>query len=323
MAEQAVLLFIALVIDRIIGDPKWLWQYVSHPVALFGRLIAFGDEQLNLHDANKYVAMRKGAGLIVCLILLALLIALAFEQFIALQPVIGWIVEVAIVWVFLAQKSLFDHVGDVARGLQIDGLEGGREAVGRIVGRDPQTLDESGVVRAAIESLAENFSDGVVAPAFWYLVFGLPGLLVYKMINTADSMIAYKNEKYLHFGNVTAQIDDLANWLPARLSAGFIAMAAMMKFGWQRARYSLQVVARDGAIHASPNAGWPEAAMAGAGDFALGGPRKYSDKTVSQAYINATGKMALGSADIELALELFARACYVLWAGVFVWWLFT
>jgi adenosylcobinamide-phosphate synthase len=221
------------------------------------------------------------------------------------------------VFVLLAQRSLHDHVLAVATGFQQGGLEGGRDAVAMIVGRDPAMLDESGIVRASIESLAENFSDGVVAPAFWYCVFGLPGLFAYKMINTADSMIGYRNEKYLWFGRAAAQIDDLANWLPARLSTLILAGGVWSSKGNQSAKKSIAIAFRDAGLHRSPNAGWPEASMAGGMDVALGGPRRYPHETVQQAYINASGRMELSAADIKPALNVFAKTCGVLWALVF------
>jgi adenosylcobinamide-phosphate synthase len=170
-----------------------------------------------------------------------------------------------------------------------------------------------------VESLAENFCDGVIAPAFWYLVFGLPGLITYKMINTADSMIAHKNQQYLHFGRVTAQIDDLANWLPARLSSIIIALGGAIEFGPNRGMDAISVAMRDAGLHRSPNAGWPEAAMAGACRIALGGPRRYGNETVPQAFINATGKRDLGPGDISLAMDVFTYACFSLWVVVGVW----
>jgi adenosylcobinamide-phosphate synthase len=228
----------------------------------------------------------------------------------------GWLGEGFIVFALLAQKNLKDHVGAVAKGLKQEGIAGGRQAVSRIVGRDPAKLDPSGVARAAVESLAENFSDGVVAPAFWYAVFGLPGLFVYKMINTADSMIGHRNERYLEFGRVAAQADDLANWLPARLSTFIIAAAAWTIAGASAARRAVATAFGDAGLHRSPNAGWPESAFAGALGIALGGPRVYRDETVAQAYLNSAGLLELDAADIDRALVLFSRSCFALWALV-------
>lgn len=316
MEEHAIILLTALIIDWMIGDPEWLWKKLPHPVALFGSAVGWLDKRLNIKSDAPHNAVRKGAISITLLILMALFVAKGLDWLLSLHLVVGWIGELVIVQTFLAQKSLFDHVRNVADGLDRSGLEGGRKAVGMIIGRDPEMLNESGVCRAAIESLAENFGDGVVAPAFWYLVFGLPGLLVYKMINTADSMIAYRNDKYLHFGRATAQIDDLANWLPARLSMIFIAIGALFRVGVSSARNVIETTLRDAGLHRSPNAGWPEAAMAGACNFALGGPRVYSGETVSQAFINGAGKMQLQANDVRAALGVFSYACFSLWGGV-------
>ncbi|MCP5099147.1 MAG: adenosylcobinamide-phosphate synthase, partial [Chloroflexi bacterium] len=209
MGEHALLLLCGLVLDWFIGDPVRLWQRLPHPVAGFGKIIDILDSAFNSDCDAPVMAMRKGSLAISLLIIAAIVMGLILNWLNSYLAGFGSVVEVLVIWVFLAQKNLLDHVGDVARGLREDGLEGGRQAVSLIVGRDPQMLDESGICRAAIETLAENFCDGVVAPAFWYLVFGLPGLFAYKMINTADSMIAYKNQRYLYFGRATAQIDDL------------------------------------------------------------------------------------------------------------------
>ena len=231
MESQLVILFLALVLDWFSGDPDWLWGKVPHPVALFGRLISMGEERLYRADASASRQLKSGAILISALLIGSLVTGWLLTELLGGLGIIGMVIELLLVAVMIAQKSLIDHVGAVASAIRDRGVEGGREAVGRIVGRDPETLDISSVSRAAIESLAENFSDGVVAPAFWYAVFGLPGLFAYKMINTADSMIAYRNETYLYFGRVTAQIDDLANWLPARISAFVLAIGALFAGG--------------------------------------------------------------------------------------------
>ncbi|MCF6321703.1 MAG: adenosylcobinamide-phosphate synthase CbiB [Rhizobiaceae bacterium] len=321
MMDGAVLLFFALILDWFVGDPKWLWKALPHPVAMFGRAVSFLDKTLNKASDNPASTMRMGAVAIVALIIAAALLGWLLDALILFSGIIGVLLEIAIIWIFLAQKSLGEHVGAVAVALREEGLAGGQNAVAMIVGRNPHTLDESGVSRAAIESLAENFSDGVVAPAFWYLVFGLPGLLVYKMINTADSMIGYKNERYLHFGRVAAQIDDLANWLPARISVALIAGAGVITNGIESGRRAISTAMRDAGLHSSPNAGWPEAAMAGACDFALGGPRIYEGNTVSQAFINGAGKRNLGAGDINAAMVVFSFACYALWGAVLIWYL--
>ncbi|MFK5978954.1 MAG: adenosylcobinamide-phosphate synthase CbiB [Rhizobiaceae bacterium] len=316
MDNFAVILLLALILDWFLGEPQEIWSRVPHPVVLFGKAVGLADKVLNIAMDAPAVQYRKGALAICMLLVVAYLAAIILEWIIGHFGLFSWVFECLTVFVLLAQRSLFDHVQAVSEGLRRSGIEGGREAVGLIVGRDPELLDEKGICRASIETLAENFSDGVLAPAFWFGVFGLPGLFIYKMINTADSMIAYRSEKYLHFGKLAAQIDDLANWLPARLSFGIIAVGATFVGGIVSAKNAVSVVLRDAGLHRSPNAGWPEAAMAGAMDIALGGPRKYAHETVSQAFINGSGKHELSARDIETSLEFFRAACFVFWGLV-------
>lgn len=310
------ILLCALILDWTVGDPDVIWNKVPHPVVLFGKAISFADRKLNLEKFDAPQRMRNGALAICLLIILSIVVAFFLEW---LLSFLGWfsiVVEIVIVAILLAQKSLFLHVKQVAVELGSSGLKGGQAAVGKIVGRDPKLLDEEGVCRASIETLAENYSDGVLAPAFWYGVFGLPGIFAYKMINSADSMIGYKSNRYLHFGKAAAQIDDLANWLPARLSALVIALGALCSHGFNSAKNAVNICLQDAGLHRSPNAGWPESAMAGALDIALGGPRKYDHEIVQQAYLNASGKRALGVPDIYKALSIFSYACFALMAVV-------
>ena len=320
MHDPLFILLLALILDWYFGEPVALWSRLSHPIVLFGKAVSFIDKRFNYAKDKPETQYKKGAISISLLLGSALMGAFLLEWFIGFLWIFGFLLELFIVFVLLAQKSLAEHVEAVAQGLKEDGLKGGRKAVAMIVGRDPSSLDKQGVSRAAIESLAENFSDGVVAPAFWYAVFGLPGIIVYKMINTADSMIAYRNEKYLWFGRVAAQIDDLANWLPARISAVLIALGAGMLNGMGAFKNAMIVALRDSGLHRSPNAGWPEAAMAGGADIALGGPRIYPEETVQQAYLNSSGKRDLGVKDIKQAIQIFALACFTLWffTGVLV-----
>ncbi len=224
------------------------------------------------------------------------------------QPSAGAVAEILVVAVFLAQKSLADHVGAVAQALRTDGIEGGRKAVSMIVGRDPDQLDEGGVSRAAIESLAENASDGVIAPAFWFLVGGLPGLFVYKLVNTADSMIGHRSARYLHFGWFAARFDDVLNLIPARLTGLLTAGACALGRGGKAGRAALAVMWRDARLHRSPNAGWPESAFAGALGLALAGPRQYGEEKVEGPMLNAAGRRDADAADIDAALALFWSA---------------
>ncbi len=310
------ILFLALLADRKFGDPDWVWQKVPHPVVAFGRGVSIMEKWLRRPSDSEGLQYRKGAlGLFLLIGFAGFLGWLLSDLFSVLGP-LGWVLEIVTVTILLAQKSLADHVGAVAEALGKKGVSSGREAVGMIVGRETANLDRSGVCRAAIESLAENFSDGVVAPAFWYAVFGLPGLFIYKMINTADSMIGYRNEHYLWFGRAAARVDDLANWLPARIAAICIAAGGFLSAGPASGKRALHISARDAGLHASPNAGWPEAAMAGASDIALGGSRIYQDKTVPQAHMNASGKLSIDCADIDRCLRVYDRAGLVLIAIV-------
>lgn len=311
-----IILLAALILDWYFGEPDFSQAWFPHPVVLFGKAVAFADQKLNRDSDLAGTRYKMGALAISLLILAALAAALLVRFLTGLLGPIGFLAEMLIVFVLLAQHSLAQHVRAVADGLRENGIEGGREAVGRIVGRDPDLLDTSGVCRAAIESLAENFSDGVVAPAFWYAVFGLPGLFIYKMINTADSMIGYKSEKYLWFGRAAAQIDDLANWLPARFSALLIAAGSATLSGLVEGKRAITAAFQSAGLHRSPNAGWPEAAMAGGIGLALGGPRTYEYGIVDQAWLNGSGKQGLDAGDIRLALQVFTRSCYALWAAV-------
>ena len=256
---QALLL--ALVIDRLIGDPSWLYRHIPHPVEMLGGVIA----DLERWSFGRVATARAlfARGRVTTLILVSVSFAVgALIQWLCLLLPYGWIVLGILMSTLLAQVSLADHVRAVANGLD-EGLAEGRDAVKHIVGRDPDQLDEHGVARSAIESLAENFSDGVVAPAFYAFIIGFPGMLAYKAINTADSMIGHKSERYLHYGRFAARLDDVANWLPARLSALLIMIGARLMHGASFA-YAWQTIGRDAHRHRSPNGGWPEAAMAGA-----------------------------------------------------------
>ncbi len=316
------ILFFALIADWYFGEPDILWSRFPHPVVVFGKAIKACEKWFNQQTDKDAMQYRKGAFVISGLILLSILAGFAFHWLFFLFGFFGWLLEGFVVFTLLAQRSLMDHVGAVANGLRADGIEGGRLAVSMIVGRNPDVLDQSSVCRAGIESLAENFSDGVVAPAFWYAVFGLPGLLAYKMINTADSMIGYHNERYEYFGKVAAQIDDLANWVPARISAFLIAGGTFVLKGPLAARISLTTAFRDSGLHRSPNAGWPESAMAGAAGLALGGPRIYPQEVVQQAYLNASGKRELVPTDIDEAIDIISASFFVGTGFVAVIWLF-
>ena len=318
MNSGMVILLLALILDWKLGDPRWLWDRVPHPVKWFGQLVDIADRNLNFESDGGERQYRNGALAISGMIIVALVAGSLLSGLLSWFGIFGFFAEIAIVGVLIAQKSLKDHTHLVVEGLRNDGLAGGRAAVAHIVGRDVSKLDQTGISRAAIESLSENFSDGVVAPAFWYAVFGLPGILAYKMINTADSMIGHKSEPYQYFGRATAKIDDLANWVPARLSAGLIALGAYWVLGMDATRAAVSCAIRDSGLHPSPNAGWPEAAMAGACGIRLGGARVYGDKAMAQAQINASGRNSAGIVDIETALRVYRYTCYSIFAIILI-----
>ncbi|MBB3999649.1 adenosylcobinamide-phosphate synthase CbiB [Aureimonas pseudogalii] len=302
---SAVVLLGATLIDRLVGDPDWLWRRLPHPVVGFGWAIAATERGLNRPQWPP--RWRKASGIAAILALLALAAGLGFAIEVGLRGLgpAGLAAEAVVASVLLAQKSLADHVRRVAVALETGGVEAGRRAVSMIVGRDPQSLDAAGVGRAAIESLAENASDGVVAPWLFLVLFGLPGLMAYKMLNTADSMIGHLDARYREFGYGAARLDDLANWPAARLTAGLFALAALLRRGRTAARGALHAARRDAPHHRSPNAGWPEGAMAGALGLALGGPRRYGELVVDAPMLNAAGRREAGTGDIADALALF------------------
>ncbi len=302
-----VILFLALVVDAVVGEFGPLFRMLPHPVAWIGSLTGWFDRRLNRERRSENARFVRGLVVVVLMVGLAAAAGWGLHG-LARDVPHGWAIELVAVTLLVAQRSLFDHVRAVARGLEHDGLRGGRAAVARIVGRDPETLDEHGVARAAIESLAESFADGVVAPVFWYLLLGLPGLLVYKTVNTMDSMIGYRTERHAAFGRAAARLDDVMNYLPARIAAVLIVVAsAFVPRG--RPGASFRVMARDGGKHRSPNAGWPEAAMAGALGVALAGPRSYGGATENEPWVGGEFPARVAPADIRRALYLFVVAC--------------
>ena len=299
-------LLAALGLDAAIGDPGWLWRRAPHPVVLMGGLIQQLDERWNIEEDGPLRRRLMGVAAMLTVIAAASAVGLALSVASARLGAVGFVLEAVIVAILLAQRSLAEHVARVRDGLR-SGIEEGRRAVSMIVGRDPERLDRTGVSRAAIESLAENYADGVVAPAVWYLLGGLPAMLVYKAINTADSMIGHRSDRHRDFGWAAARLDDAANWPAARLAALLIALARPARF-----RSAIRTCARDAAAHRSPNAGWPEAAMAGTLGLALGGPRSYGEGTLDEPIINASGRDQADDQDIEVALGVFRDACIAL-----------
>lgn len=286
----ALLLLPALILDALFGEPRAIWDRLPHPAVLMGRLIAALDRRFNSGEGRRLKGVLVMAGLALGAVGLGLAIAaLPF----------GPLWQVLIAAVLLAQRSLVQHVQTVGDALRLS-LGDGQRTVAMIVGRDTAVLDRSGVTRSAIESAAENFSDGVIAPAFWFLLGGLPGLLLCKITNTADSMIGHLTPRHREFGWAAARFDDLLNLVPARLSAVLIALSHGLT--------DPRPILRDAPLHRSPNAGWPEAAMAVALDVAISGPRSYHGRLADYPWVWPEGRHDLGPDDID-------RTVAALWRG--------
>ena len=282
-------LTLALILDALLGEPKWLWDRVPHPAVVIGKGISWATKHLNHGTSRK----AKGILFTVLLCLTALVVGALFSQ-------LGWVVQVIAAAILLAHKSLVEHVAQVADGLRMSVAQG-RRSVGMIVGRDTSDMDEPAIARAAIESAAENFSDGVVAPAFWFAIAGLPGILLYKAVNTADSMVGYRTEEFEDFGWASARLDDVLNFIPARLTAILLALPFGWVTGWS-------AIIKDARSHRSPNAGWPEAVMARILNIALAGPRSYDGEMRDLAWVHPTGDKNIGPQDIDRANAVLWRA---------------
>jgi len=316
--DPLLLLYAGLMLDALCGEMAPLFRLVPHPVALAGRAIGAFERRLNRERRSGRSRRLRGVATVLVLVGGAAALGWGLHRLCRGSP-LGAVLEAFAIAVLLAQRSLFEHVAEVGRALVEGGLASARLAVAHIVGRDPASLDGAGVARAAIESLAENFSDAVVAPAFWYLLLGLPGLFAYKMANTLDSMIGHLSERYRDFGWAAARFDDLVNLVPARL-AGLLLAAAAAFDRRSSAGAATRVMLRDGGKHRSPNAGWPEAAMAGALGLALAGPRHYAEGSVDDPFLG-DGTPIATPADINRALRLYAHACLILATLLLAAWL--
>lgn len=316
MPDAFALALIALAVDAVTGDPSALYRRAPHPVALLGAWIAKLDARFNDDAVSDAKRLARG-GAVALGVCLAAAGAGALLHGLASMAPAGEVVEAVAASILIAYRGLRDHVRAVARGLQ-SGIAEARAAVSHVVGRDPQSLDPPAIARAAVESTAENFSDGVVAPLFWYVLLGLPGLLGYKALNTLDSMIGHRDPRHLLFGRVAARADDLANWVPARFSAALFAGAALVVPG-ARPGGAVRAALRDARRHRSVNAGWPEAAMAGALGFAIAGPRRYGGRLVEDAWMG-DGRQDLGAEDVHAALRLYAVATALLAALLAAGW---
>jgi adenosylcobinamide-phosphate synthase len=316
--DPLLLVLAGLAIDAALADMPALFAHIPHPVVLAGRAIAFFENRLNRPARSARRRRERGVVTVVLLVGAAAGLGWAAHR-LCRAGVAGAVTEALLIGILLAQRSLYRHVFAVAAALAWNGLAAGREAVSHIVGRDPLRLDDYGVARAAIESLAENFSDGVVAPVLWYLLLGLPGLFAYKMANTLDSMIGHRSERFHAFGWAAARFDDLANLVPARLSGLLLSATAVFAAG-AAPRAAVAIMRRDAMKHNSPNAGWPEAAMAGALGLALAGPRHYGEGEVHDPWLGDGSPLAT-PADIVRALRLYSLACRLLAGALIAVWL--
>ena len=288
-------ILLALFLDAFLGEPVWIWSKIPHPTVLMGRIIKWCELKYN-NGIN-----RKNKGI---LFIAFMVIFLAIFGYLIERLPFSAIWKILIVAILLSHKSLTEHVTAVSLGLQKN-LSQGRTAVAMIVGRDTANLAETDIARSAIESAAENFSDGIIAPLFWFLIGGLPGILIYKFVNTSDSMIGYKNIQYNQFGWAAARLDDLLNWIPARLSGLLICIV-------HQNNSALNIMWRDASLHRSPNAGWPESAMAGVLDVSISGPRSYEGVIKNYPFVNVDGKKKLTAVDIDNAVDVLWRS----WGGL-------
>ena len=295
-------LVIAMLLDAALGEPRWLWSRLPHPAVLMGRLIGWCDARFNRGPSRRLAGVATMVALAAGAILLGL----------AITAIPGRIADIVVLAILLAQRSLADHVAAVAEGLR-QSLAEGRRKVAMIVGRDTDGMDASAVARSAIESAAENLSDGVTAPVFWFIVGGVPGLLLYKITNTADSMIGYRTPRHEAFGWAAARFDDLLNLVPARLTAAMIWLVT--------GRQGASQIMREAPLHRSPNAGWPEAAMAQGLGIALSGPRSYDGEIKDYPFVNGSGRRNLTAEDIDAATHVLWQVWAVMLALAIGLWL--
>ncbi len=301
----AELALFALVLESVIGYPDRLNKRISHPVIWFGRLISYFDNRFNVKTDSDSLQKRKGFISLVIFVAIALTISLAIQGLFSLFGAFGFLLLVLVSTTGLAQLSLDTHVQRVYKDLLKKDLAAARRSVSMIVGRDPENLSEEEVTTAALESLSESFNDGVVAPAFWLVIGGLPGLAVYKIVNTADSMIGHRDEKYKNFGWASAKFDDLLNYIPARISGLLIVIAC---------RRGLITMLRQAKLHDSPNAGWPESAMAGGLGIKLGGPATYSGEVLMRPIFGSGESPTLK--DFKKGIRISHISHFLLWVLV-------
>jgi adenosylcobinamide-phosphate synthase len=308
-SDPFAVLLLALAIDLAFGDMAVVFRYLPHPVTIARQAIGFFDRRLNREGRSDAARQFRGAITVAVLVGAAAALGWAIGEYLLVVRY-AWLAEALLVAVLLTQRSLFEHVAAVGTALQVEGLQGGRAAVATLAGRDPESLDEYGVARAAIEALFETFSAGVIAPGFWYLLLGLPGLFAYKTAATLASVIGHRAPRYLHFGRAAARLGDVLDWIPARLAALLIWLAALVLPG-ARFAASIRTTLAYAGKHRSPNTGWPEAAAAGALGLALGGPRRHLGTVINEPWLGE-GRARATILDIGAALKLYlaAAACF-------------
>lgn len=300
----AAMMLVALAMDLAVGWPAWLYRRIGHPVTWIGAAISGLERRLNTGAES---AQRVGGVITLAVVVTAVGVAMLVLQVALPRGWAGVLLGGVLAWPLVAMRSMHDHVMAVAVPLEARDLPAARHAVSMIVGRDPAQLDPAGVTRAALESLAENTSDGIVAPLFWGVLLGVPGIAAYKAVNTLDSMIGHKSARYLHFGWASARFDDLVNLIPARLTGLMFAAVS------GRPKAAMATMRRDARKHRSPNAGWPEAAMAGAMGIRLSGPRSYGDRMTVEPWVNGAAPDPVVP-DLARGLALY-RAAMALMAG--------
>jgi len=303
--DRTLILIAAFGVEAVLAYPAILFRAIGHPVSWIGALISALESRLNWPDYSDVMRRATGIATVLVLVAVGLSAGLALDTVIRV-PILGFVIAVLMVAALIAAGSLDQHVRAVATALRTEGLAGGRQSIAKIVGRDPDALDQAAICRAAIESLAENAYDGVTAPAFLFLLGGLPAMIAYKAINTADSMIGHMSDRYRAFGWAAARLDDLVNWPASRLT-GLIFIAAAAVVPGASAAAAWEAFRRDARLHRSPNAGWPEAAMAGALGLRLAGPRVYGGKSVDDHWMGG-GKVEATVDDIGRALTIYRVA---------------
>lgn len=313
--EIFLIIFIAAIVDAAWGDEHLLWRKVKHPIIYIGKYISFLDTEFNRKEFSDISRVFNGFFVILLSIIFIWFLSSILQEILS-SSIIGYIILGLLISIFLSGKSLFDHVKRIYDDLMMNNIENAKLNLSKIVSRDVDQLNESSIIRGSIESLSENFCDGYVSPIFWYLIFGLPGIVIYKFINTADSMIGYKNNKYINFGKCAAIIDDAMNFIPARISSIFIILASyFLKEDWKSA---IQITKQDAKKTTSPNSGWPESSIAGALGIALGGDKFYENEIIHTDWINSDARKEIDFEYILRSLWIYSFSIIILIFALFV-----